>query len=303
MMKKISHTTSARLARRLNELRGEGTYALGKVLNLIAVVVDDDGVRAVVDSALAVAEAHPLRIIVVLPDATDDGDARLDAEILGNEDVGPAEVVILRPFNGAGTSRVSLVTPLLLPDAPVFTWWVQEAPTCPTDRTLGQIASRRITNANAADNPLGALKEQVAKREAGDTDINWAGITIWRSQLAALLNEGPHEDVEHAEVGGNTGRVGSHMLAAWLRLRLGVPVELTHTDTPGIEYAILHRPSGPLSISRPSHGDIAVLGRPGRSDLQISMPMRSLQSQLIEELRTVGEDSEFAVVLAAIAED
>ncbi|MCI7305689.1 MAG: glucose-6-phosphate dehydrogenase assembly protein OpcA [Trueperella sp.] len=301
-MDKISHTTSARLARRLNELRGEGTYALGKVLNLVAVVRDEDGVRAVVDSALGVAEAHPLRIVVVLPDASDDGDARLDAEILGHEDVGPAEVVILRPYNGAGTSLISLVTPLLLPDAPVFTWWVQDAPTCPTDRSLGQIASRRITNANAVTDPLGALKELARKREPGDTDINWAGITIWRSQLAALLNEGPHESVVSAQVGGNTHRVGSHMLAAWLRLRLAVPVELIHTGAPGIEYVCLHRPSGDLSITRPGRGSIAVLGRPGRPDLQISMPMRSLESQLIEELRTVGDDPEFAAVLAAMAD-
>ncbi|AWA42612.1 glucose-6-phosphate dehydrogenase assembly protein OpcA [Trueperella pyogenes] len=299
-MERISHTTSAKLARRLNDMHGKGTYALGKVLNLVAVVRDDDGVRAVSESAIGVAEAHPLRVIVVLPDASDDGAARLDADIMNPDDVGLAEVVILRPYNGAGTNRVSLVTPLLLPDAPVFTWWVQEAPQCPTDKSLGQIASRRITNANASDNPLRTLRELAQKREPGDTDISWAGITIWRSQLAALLNEAPHEEVLSATVGGNLHRVGANMLAAWLRLRLGVEVDLVHTEARGIEYVILERASGALSIKRPSNADIAILSRPGRADLQISMPMRTLQAQLIEELRTVGDDSEFAAMLAAI---
>lgn len=301
-MKKISHTTSAKLARTLTVLRGDGTYALGKVLNLVAVVRNEDGVRAVTESALGVAKAHPLRIVVVLPDQSDDGVARLDADIMDREDVGPAEVIILRPFNGAGTNRVSLVIPLLLPDAPVFTWWVQEAPDSPIDKGLGQIASRRITNANAAGDPLQALLDVAVNRQPGDTDINWAGITIWRSQLAALLNETPHEEVHSAKVGGNTHRVGAHMLAAWLSLRLDVPVELCHTQAAGIEYAILHRASGDLAIRRPANGDVAVLSRPGRTDLQISMPMRTLQAQLIEELRTVGEDREFARVLEKMAD-
>lgn len=297
-MQIISNTTSARLTRKLNDNRGEGGSALGKVLNLIAVVKDEDGVRSVVESALDVAQAHPLRIIVVLPEASDEAEPHLDAEIMDHEDVGSAEVIILRPYNGAGTNQVSLVIPLLLPDAPVFTWWVQEAPRNPSDNGLGQISSRRITNANSTRNPVATLTQLAQHRQPGDTDITWAGITIWRSQLAALLNEAPHEKVTRAEVGGNTNRAGSNMLAAWLALRLGVQVKLVHTDAAGIDSVILHRASGPLTIKRPKDGDIAVLSRPGRSDLQISMPMRTLQAQLIEELRTVGDDSEFAAVIS-----
>lgn len=297
----LTNTTSALAARELERMRGEGgSSALGKVLNLIAVVKDDDGVRAVSEAAVDVAQAHPLRIIILLPDTPsdeNDGAPRLDAELAHREQVGVAEVVILRPYNGAGENKVSLVLPLLLPDARVFTWWVQEAPTNPAQTGLGKVCSRRITNANATRNPVASLTALAQNRASGDTDLTWAGITIWRSQLAALLNESPHEEVTAAEVYGNTNRGGANLLAGWLALRLNVPVHLEHCDSAGIDSVVMQRESGPLSISRPRDGDVAILARPGRSDLQVAMPMRTLQAQLIEELRTVNDDLEFADVI------
>ncbi|MDP9805484.1 glucose-6-phosphate dehydrogenase assembly protein OpcA [Trueperella bonasi] len=295
----LTDTTSAHTARELERMRADaGSGALGKVLNLIAVVKDEEGVRAVSESALDVAQAHPLRIIILLPDAdSDDATPRLDAEIKRGDSVGVAEVVILRPYNGAGENQVSLVLPLLIPDAPVFTWWVQEAPKNPSATGLGKVSTRRITNANATRNPVASLTALAQNRQPGDTDLTWAGITIWRSQLAALLNEAPHEAVTSAEVYGNTNRAGANLLAGWLALRLGVSVHLEHCDSAGIESVYMHRESGALSISRPHDGDIATLSRPGRADLQIAMPMRSLQAQLIEELRTVNDDLEFSEVI------
>ncbi|VEI12409.1 glucose-6-phosphate dehydrogenase assembly protein OpcA [Trueperella bialowiezensis] len=298
-MTTLTNTTSAEVARELERIRDlGGSSALGKVLNLIAVVRNDDGVRAVVDSAVDVAQAHPLRVIVLMPDATsDDGKPRLDAEIMLKEDVGVAEVVILRPYNGAGQNEVSLVLPLLLSDAPVFTWWVQEAPKNPSQTSLGRVSTRRITNANSTRNPVAALTALAQHRQPGDTDLTWAGITLWRSQLAALLNEAPYEPVTEAFVHGNTSRGGANLLAGWLALRLGVPVHLEHRETAGIDSVELCRESGSLSISRPQDGDVAIISRPDRADLQVAMPMRTLQAQLIEELRTVNDDLEFAAVL------
>lgn len=300
-MTTLTNTTSAQTARELEYLRGDGgSSALGKVLNLVAVVKDDEGVRAVSESAIDVAQAHPLRIIILLPDAPSDDDGgapRLDAELMHAEKVGLAEVVILRPYNGAGVNKVSLVLPLLLPEAPVFTWWVQEAPKNPSKSGLGKVSSRRITNANATRNPVASLTALAQNRQLGDTDLTWAGITIWRSQLAALLNEAPHEKVTSVEVHGNSNRGGSNLLAGWLALRLGVPVHLEHCDSAGIYSVAMHRESGALSITRPHDGDVAILSRPGRSDLQVAMPMRTLQAQLIEELRTINDDLEFADVI------
>lgn len=298
-MTTLTHTTSAEVARELERIQEQtGSSILGKVLNLIAVVKNDDGVQAVCESALAVAAAHPLRIIILTPDSrhSDTDDPRLDAEII-YKGVGAAEVVVLRPYNGAGENEVSLALPMLLPDAPVFTWWVQEAPKNPAATGLGEVSSRRITNANATRNPVASLTALARNRQPGDTDLTWAGITIWRSQLAALLNEAPREPVLSAEVRGNTNRGGSTLLAAWLALRLDVPVHVEHCESAGIESVHLERETSPLAIIRPSDGDVAVLSRRGRADLQIAMPMRSLQAQLIEELRTVNDDLEFAAVI------
>lgn len=294
----ISGTTSTKVAKRLDALRTEsGSTALGRVLTLIAVVRDEEGVQRAIGTATAVTRAHPCRIIVLLPDDAHDGEANLDAEIIVGGDVGLTEVIILRPSNGAGEDQASLVMPLLLPDATVMTWWVQEAPTKPSQTALGRISRRRITDANSTKSPMVKMTAMANHRQPGDTDLSWASITLWRGQVAALIDEPPHEAIDRVEVEGNIDRGGANLLAAWLGLRLGVPAAAIRGEGPGINAVRLFRKSGVLEIVRPNGDDVAYLNRPGRQQLQIPMPRRTLEHLLIEELRTLGDDVEYADTL------
>src|ERR1700734_2268927 len=66
---------------------------------------------------------------------------------------GPGEVVLLRMYGALGEHADSVVTPLLMPDTPVVTWWPGTPPDIPSSRPLGALAQRRITDAAAAGTP------------------------------------------------------------------------------------------------------------------------------------------------------
>ena len=59
-------------------------------------------------------------------------------------------MVVLRIYGELSRHADSVVTPLLVPDTPVVTWWPGTAPSAPAGDPLGQLAQRRITDAAAA---------------------------------------------------------------------------------------------------------------------------------------------------------
>ena len=65
-----------------------------------------------------------------------------------------AQLALLRAFGEAASNEESLITGLLLPDAPVVAWWPEEAPYAPSQSPLGKIAQRRITDAATATSTL-----------------------------------------------------------------------------------------------------------------------------------------------------
>ena len=143
---------------------------------------------------------------------------------------------------------------LLLPDAPVVVWWPGEAPATPSDSPLGRIAQRRITDAAAAANPVAALESLGDHYAPGDTDFAWTRLTLWRAQLAAVLDQPPFEPVLAAGVSGSADSPSTELLAAWLRLQLGVHVALEITDagsgSSGIHGVTLERASGTIVLER-----------------------------------------------------
>lgn len=149
----LTDTTSSAIASRLVALRDEGgAVALGRVLTLIVSAVADD-VETAIEATNAASREHPCRVIVVCPTEGDhDG---LDAEIRVGADAGASEVIVLRPHGGAASQLDSLVTPLLLPDAPIVTWWPGTPPAEPATDPLGAMSQRRITDVLQCSDPRG----------------------------------------------------------------------------------------------------------------------------------------------------
>ncbi len=296
MIEELPSTSVSAVARRLVSMRQEsGVSALGRVLTLV-IVASGTLDEAVVDAANNASSEHPMRVIVLLTHP--EGQARLDAEIRVGADAGASEVVVLRAYGAAGSGVESLVTGLLLPDAPVFVWWPESAPERPGFDPLGRIAQRRITDAAAAGGV--DLATRIAGYSAGDTDLAWTRLTPWREHLAAVLDQPPFEPVTSAEVVGATASPSTSLLAAWLELALGVPTRRVlqegASEFDEVASVRLTRAGGEAVLERVSESRV-VLRQPGQPAHEIMLPRRTLSECLAEELRGLDEDVMFGRVL------
>lgn len=286
----LPDTTVSQVAKQIVRVREEGgVVALGRVLTLV--ISARNGVaEAAIDAANAASREHPMRVIVL---TTGDGESRLDAQIRVGGDAGASEVVVLRAYGEAATNEESLVTGLLLPDAPVVAWWPEEAPESASASPLGRIAQRRITDAATSVDVRERLAELGRTHAPGDTDLAWTRLTHWREQLAAVLDQPPYEPVTAVEVRGAAASPSTALLAAWLRLALDVPVtwsfEPAGSGHPGIRSVRLTRAGGDISLDRPDD-DVALLTQPGQPDHDLHLPRRTLRECLAEELRRLDPD-------------
>jgi glucose-6-phosphate dehydrogenase assembly protein OpcA len=285
MIVDLPNTTTSAITKALVKIREEGgAVALGRVLTLIISTrlgEEEEAIEAANDAS----REHPMRVIVVSTsgNADDHSDARLDAQIRVGGDAGASEVIVVRAYGDAASDKEGLVTGLLLPDAPVVAWWPGDAPTIASQSALGRIAQRRITDAAAGSNPMVALHHLIETYEPGDTDFAWTRLTLWRAQLAAVLDQ-----------------PSTALLAAWLQLQLQIPVDL-HVTSPsmgatGIESVHLTRESGSVELER-TIPNIATLIQPSQPVHHISLPRRSLRDCLAEELRRLDPDDLFGEVI------
>ncbi|MHB1065289.1 MAG: glucose-6-phosphate dehydrogenase assembly protein OpcA [Georgenia sp.] len=297
----LTDTTSSAVAARLVSLREEGgAVALGRVLTLVISAEDELSAEEAIKISNVASHEHPARVIVVLPDSAGGsgaGGSGLDAEIRVGRDAGASEVVVLRPYGGAGTVADTLVTPLLLPDAPIASWWFNTPPDAPSKHPLGLISQRRITNSIHQPDPGATLTTLADNYAPGDTDLAWAGLTMWRSILAATLDEPPYEDVTAATVAGAASHPSIALLAGWLALRLGVEVTMVGDGHDAVSGVTLERSSGPITLVRAQGSTVALLSRPARPDQKINLPQREIENSLMEELRRLDPDTTYGAVL------
>lgn len=293
----LPDTTVSKVAKKLVSVREEGgAVALGRVLTLL--IVARNGVaEAAIDAANDASREHPMRVIVL---TISDGEPRLDAQIRVGGDAGASEVVVLRAFGEAASNAESLVTGLLLPDAPVVAWWPEDAPEDPSHSPLGGIAQRRITDAATFPDVRERLTHLGHTHSPGDTDLAWTRLTHWREQLAAVLDQPPYDVVSAAEVRGAAGSPSTALLAAWLQMALDVPVTWSYEDPAqwqeGIKAVRLSRASGDILLERRGGGH-AVLTQPGQPDHDLHLPRRTLRECLAEELRRLDPDALYGRVI------
>ena len=291
MIVDLPDTTVSKIARSLVSVREEGgAVALGRVLTLVIVTthgLQEEAIEAANDAS----REHPMRVIVLMTDP--DGESTLDAQIRVGGDAGASEVVVLRASGAAASNEESLVTGLLLPDAPVVAWWPDNPPAEPSTSPIGRMAQRRITDAATKPYAKDRLSRLGPNHAPGDTDLAWTRLTHWREQLAAVLDQPPYEPVTAVEVVGSGSSPSTGLLAAWLRLKLDVQVDwryATPEEWPhGIQRVRLTRASGDIVLERSNDLD-ATLTQPGQPSHDIVLPRRSLRECLAEELRRLDPD-------------
>ena len=301
MIKDLPNTTVSKVSKALVQLREEGgVVALGRVLTLI-IQTKFSGIEDAVKAANESSREHPCRIIVLAEDdSSKKAVSKLDAQIRVGGDAGASEVIVLRAHGEAANHPAGLVTGLLLPDAPVVAWWPGDAPEIASTSPIGRIATRRITDAASQKNPQAFLKQLAKSYAPGDSDFAWTRLTLWRAQLAAILDQPPFDPILEVEVTGASDSPSTDLLAAWLEMKLKVKVSRVITSrgkaVVGIRGVKLIRKSGDIEIVRRVE-DVATLIQPTQPTREISLPRRSLRDCLSEDLRRLDADDLFGKVI------
>ncbi|MFC4909230.1 glucose-6-phosphate dehydrogenase assembly protein OpcA [Actinomadura gamaensis] len=297
----LTDTTTRRIQEALTQARHlMGGPAVGMVLTLI-IVTDESAQYDAVRAATEAAREHPCRVLTVISRDARGSSSRLDAEIRMGE-TGPGETVLLRMYGPLAEHADSVVVPLLMPDTPVVTWWPGgRVPKVPSGDPLGALAQRRVTDSYAARDRLGTLARLAEVYRPGDTDFSWTRITNWRSLLAAALDQ-DHDDITGGEVSAEPDSPSAELLAAWLEVRLGVPIVRATSDGPGITGVRLTTREGDIEVSR-HDGRVATLSRPGQPDRQVALHRRPMADLLAEELRRLDPDEVYQDAVTRFAKD
>jgi len=292
----LPDTTTGQINKELVRMRAEsGVVTLGRVLTLVidATGADDE---AAIASANEASREHPCRVIVLSP--SDEATARLDAEIRVGGDAGSGEIVVLRPSREMAEHGDTLIIPLLLPDAPIVTWWPADVPTNPSDTRIGAMATRRITDAKGEPDAKETLMHLANSYRPGDTDLAWARLTRWRALLAAALEQVDDRDVTNVRIHGADNSPSVLLLGAWFHKTFGCGFEAsTDAKVKGLLSVVLETPSGEISISR-NDPATATFSQPDQPAHVIALPHRTLNDCLAEELRSLDADPLYGEVLA-----
>lgn len=310
----LPNTRTREISAKIDELHEErGESATGRVLTLL-IRTDDAELENSLEVANAASREHPCRVIAIVPnthasivsgegEATSESEnaadeSNLDAQVRFGADAGAGEVIVLRPRNGLVNHLDTLVIPLLVPDAPVVAWWPTNPPSNPSKDLLGAMASSRITDAMRSSNPEATIERLRRNWSAQDVDLSWTRLTVWRAMLASMVDQPPHIPIAHARVTAPSDFLPADLLRAWLRLKLNVPVDFDADENAEAVTGVYltRQDGGVLSLERP-HEDQSIISVPGQTPQPISVPVRTLEDCLTEELRRMDPDEVYADVI------
>jgi glucose-6-phosphate dehydrogenase assembly protein OpcA len=199
--------------------------------------VPPEWVEAAEDVLSGLAERHPSRTIVLVPEP--DREDGLEAEV--DVDVFPAgegrqicaETIRIRLGGKRASAPASVVEPLFLPDLPVFLRW-RGVPAVGSDsfESLIDVVDRLIVDSTEwPELPQNYGRLAGVFDRVVVSDIAWARTSRWRRQLASLWPE--IGNVKRIRVTGTAAQ--AQLLAGWLRSRLDRRVELEHEPADHLE--------------------------------------------------------------------
>ncbi|MFT4088524.1 MAG: glucose-6-phosphate dehydrogenase assembly protein OpcA [Gordonia sp. (in: high G+C Gram-positive bacteria)] len=292
----LPDTSTVDISKKLVRVRNSGgEVTLGRVLTLIIDTEADSDIAEAVAASNEASREHPCRVIVVVREDRS-LPTKLDAQIRVGGDAGASEVVVLRLYGELASHPHAVVTPFLLPDTPVVTWWPSKAPDRPSTDRLGKLASRRITDARSVAAERGAfLAARRVGYSPGDTDLAWSATTPWRAMLVSAVDRPPHTEIVAAQVTGPADSPGVDLFAGWLSHAL----KMTVTRRVGPWEVELTRTDGPLVMTVDDEGGL--LRSPGHPDGRAPFKRRNTAECLAEELRRLDADDVYRDALEGLS--
>jgi glucose-6-phosphate dehydrogenase assembly protein OpcA len=217
--------------------------------------VPPEWVEAAEDVLAGLAERHPSRTIVLVPEpgAEDglEGEVEVDVFPVGEGREICTETIRIRLKGNRATAPASVVEPLFLPDLPVFLRW-RGAPDfggTAFESMLG-VVDRLIVDSTEWPDLLRSYAQltEIFERVVVP-DIAWARTSRWRHQLASLWPG--IADVKKIRVTGTAAQ--AELLAGWLRSRLQHPVDLEHEASDHLAAVDLDDEHAPFPPGDPPH--------------------------------------------------
>jgi glucose-6-phosphate dehydrogenase assembly protein OpcA len=194
-------------------------------------------VEAADDVLEGLAERHPSRTIVLVPEPDEpnglEADVSVEAFPSGEGRQICAETIRIQLKGDRASAPASVVQPLFLPDLPVFLRWrgVPSFDSVPF-QSLVDVVDRLIVDSTewpglpAPYAGLASVFDRVVV-----SDIAWARTSRWRRQLASLWPG--IAEVKRIRVTGTAAQ--AQLLGGWLRSRLDRPVEVEHEPADHLE--------------------------------------------------------------------
>jgi glucose-6-phosphate dehydrogenase assembly protein OpcA len=248
------------------------------VLNLVVACTDDASAAMAREVVERIAAQAPARAIVVVADRTAASGIEADLSLQSSTSAGReqvcAELVLIHVGGESALHLGSVVTPLLLPDVPMYLW-LAGAP--PLEQALHSstldLCERLIVDSSAyadAAATLASLAEAVRGREhiVPIGDLAWLRTEQWREQIARSfdrLDIRPFiNNVELVDIRSDSapppGASEGPLLAGWLRARLGTRLRgLTLSGGDGPLAALVmdcHHDGSHARVSKRRSGDI-----------------------------------------------
>ena len=297
MKLKLSNCTTSQITNKIHDLHEErGEAAEGRVFTMLIRTTEDELEDSLAAANVASRE-HPCRIIAIATCPHADPTIPLDAEIRFGADAGAGEIIVLYPTGGLLRHLDTLIIPLLVPDAPVLAWWPTEAPENPASDQIGRMARSRITDAQRTANPEKTFETLRTNWTKEDTDLSWTRLTVWRGQIAALVDQPPHTPITSVRIRGGKNSLPLDLLGSWLAWALKVPVSIEReADTSTIAGVYIERSNGTASLVRTGAEEVQVQ-EPGRAPQTVSMPHRTLTDCINEEMRRLDPDAIYSAVI------
>ena len=213
----------------------EGGVVRLSVLNLVATCVDVGSADMATQAVGRLGAKHPARAIIILADP--DGEDRIDADIslqCSAVDAGQvcAEQVRVQVGGEVAYHLASVVTPLLVPDIPVYLWLIGSPS---LQQAFGQdavaICERLIIDSGEYDDHAGTLRTLSEELDSvGDaislSDVAWERITTWRQLIAESFDgegvRGFLHGITRVDVECSGDRISAQtwLIAGWLASRL-----------------------------------------------------------------------------------
>jgi glucose-6-phosphate dehydrogenase assembly protein OpcA len=215
--------------------------------------VPPEWVEAAEDVLAGLAERHPSRTIVLVPEPEEQVGlvARVGVEVFpsGEGRQVCAETIRIHLRGRRASAPASVVQPLFLPDLPVFLRW-RGVPSFGSDafESLVGVVDRLIVDSTEwPELPESYGKLTGVFDRVVVSDIAWARTSRWRRQLASLWPEIRH--VERLRVTGTAPQ--AQLLAGWLRSRLDRPVHLEHEPADMLESVEIDGKAAPFPPGDP----------------------------------------------------